>query len=587
MMFKKVAFTLASVALPFLVLLLLEAGLRGVGVKASERTAFEPVPGHADHQVFNPAYAARYFQGFRPSVAYNPFRREKAEGTFRVFVLGGSSAAGFPYHFYYAFPERLAQRLVAVGAGSRIEVVNLGMTAVNSYTLWDLAGLVAEQEPDAVLIYAGHNEYYGAFGAGSTIYALGNRPLLKRLLLRLKHSVLYLLLEDLLTPDVPEETTDRTMMARVVRDAGIAPGGEVFRAGIAQFEANMADVIERFREAGIPVYLGTLTSNLRDQPPLGEDAAAQAAYEEGRRWLVQGDTLRAREAFERARELDPIRFRAPGAINEVIRRLAAAPGVTLVPVDEVFRRHSPGGLEGKALFDDHLHPNARGYDLMAEAFFEAMRPALVAAEEEADVRPLAPDPYEQALVDLQLARLKGGYPFEKRVTPEEANRRFTERLQHRRRAGYADSLAVLTITRGYPPPEALLTAFQTARARRDTLTALHVAYGLLAWQPFNRALKDQAVGLAVARERPEEVVPALLRMAVRTTYTTDHLNALAAVELRHRRLGVASHWLAEVEHRDPGDPVMLYNRARLLVLQGDTLAARAYYERYREAVQSR
>ena len=38
---------------------------------------------------------------------------------------------------------------------------------MNSFTLRDLFPGVLEQKPDLVLIYTGHNEYYGALGVGS------------------------------------------------------------------------------------------------------------------------------------------------------------------------------------------------------------------------------------------------------------------------------------------------------------------------------------------------------------------------------------------------------------------------------------
>ena len=41
------------------------------------------------------------------------------------------------------------------------------MAAINSYTLLDLLDEVIAQSPDAILIYTGHNEYYGAMGVGS------------------------------------------------------------------------------------------------------------------------------------------------------------------------------------------------------------------------------------------------------------------------------------------------------------------------------------------------------------------------------------------------------------------------------------
>ena len=38
-----------------------------------------------------------------------------------------------------------------------VEVINTAMSAVNSYTLLDFADEIIAQNPDAVLIYAGHN----------------------------------------------------------------------------------------------------------------------------------------------------------------------------------------------------------------------------------------------------------------------------------------------------------------------------------------------------------------------------------------------------------------------------------------------
>ena len=53
------------------------------------------------------------------------------------------------------FPER------------KIEVVTTAMSAVSTYTLLDFSREILEQRPDAVVIYAGHNEYVGVLGVGS------------------------------------------------------------------------------------------------------------------------------------------------------------------------------------------------------------------------------------------------------------------------------------------------------------------------------------------------------------------------------------------------------------------------------------
>lgn len=82
----------------------------------------------------------------------------------RIFVMGESAAAGFPYQANAAFSYVIADVLQDAFPSDTIEVVNLGISATNSYTIADLVPDVIAQKPDAVLIYAGHNEYYGALG---------------------------------------------------------------------------------------------------------------------------------------------------------------------------------------------------------------------------------------------------------------------------------------------------------------------------------------------------------------------------------------------------------------------------------------
>ena len=59
-----------------------------------------------------------------------------------------------------SFSRYIRKRLELVYPNTTIEVVNISMTAVNSYTVLDLLPGVLDQKPDLVLIYAGHNEYY-------------------------------------------------------------------------------------------------------------------------------------------------------------------------------------------------------------------------------------------------------------------------------------------------------------------------------------------------------------------------------------------------------------------------------------------
>ena len=78
--------------------------------------------------------------------------------TFRIFCLGGSTATGYPYWYNASFSFFLKTRLKIIFPDKNIEVINLSMTAVNSFTVLDMVKELPEYEPDLILVYDGHNE---------------------------------------------------------------------------------------------------------------------------------------------------------------------------------------------------------------------------------------------------------------------------------------------------------------------------------------------------------------------------------------------------------------------------------------------
>ena len=580
---KRALFTALAIALPLVTVLLIEGALRLAGVGEERRRPFVPIPEHEDFVALSPEFGASFFRGFTPGVAFDPIRRHPSADDLRVIALGGSSTAGFPYSFYYGFPARLEDRLSAMLPGRPVEVANLGMTATNSYTLLALTPPVIARAPDAVVIYAGHNEYYGAFGTGGTEGWTGTSIPLKRFGIAASRWALVSGLSGLVRGDRSPPTQSRTLMARVVREASIERDGDLYRAGVRQYEANLRDALRQFEAAGVPVFLATLTSNLADQPPLGDERAAAEAFARGRSLLASGDTTASREAFLLAKELDGLRFRAPEAMGDAIRRLADEfANVTLVDVAAQFREASPGGLEGASLFTDHLHPNARGYALMADAFAASMRATLPALRGAEDPGPASwdIDPVEAGLSDLQLTILTSGYPFDKSRTPAEAEAVARSRASAMIAEGGASALAARIVAEGLPPDEALGRAAREATAAGDTLDALRLYDGLLHWRPFNRALAERAVALALADPAYDGPSSELARFASTHAAPVFGLNALAAIALRNGNLARAEALLDAAERADPQSSEMLFNRARLLVVQGDTASARTYFERY-------
>src|SRR5690606_25363071 len=89
----------------------------------------------------------------------NLFAAEKPPSRLRIFVVGGSTAQGYPYQRNHSFTAIAQAALRSVGAD--VEVVNLGNSAMSSYYVREVLGDLPEYEPDAVVVYAGHNEYYG------------------------------------------------------------------------------------------------------------------------------------------------------------------------------------------------------------------------------------------------------------------------------------------------------------------------------------------------------------------------------------------------------------------------------------------
>lgn len=439
-----------------------EAGLRlaGVGHGYPLFVEYEPRPSYLTP---NPRIGQRYFPDPRnaPSPHDDLFHAEKKESDFRVFVQGGSAAAGFPWYHGGSFSRMLEDRLQESLTGRNVEVVNVALGATNSYTVLDLADEIAAQEPDAVIVYAGHNEYYGAYGVASSV-SLGRHPALIRAYLELRRFRLVQLLgsgvralRGVFADQGPRRP--RTMMERLARDQSVRWGTDRWRAGVSQFRRNLDALLGRYREADVPVLVGTLASNLRDLPPFrgtpaaadsgewnrrmrrageavsradtaaalealgsairADSSAANAFYARGHLLDGLGRTPAARESYADARDRDLYPFRAPSAVNRVIREEAEEHGAVVVPVLERLEAGSPAGIVGDSLMLEHLHPTVHGQLLIADAFYRALRErtlpggwgrAVSASEARGRVPVTALDSLYGRMV---ISRLTAGWPF--------------------------------------------------------------------------------------------------------------------------------------------------------------------------------
>jgi len=428
-----------TLLLPLFLLLVLEAGLRIFNYGGDTHLFVSTPDETSKYYGINRNVGRRYFNenSFIPSPRKDLFLKEKPKNGYRIFVLGGSTTAGFPYGNNLTFPRILNRRLSDTFPDRRIEVVNTAMTAINSYTLLDFMDEIIKQKPDAILIYAGHNEFYGALGMASRESLGKNRGIVKSYL-KLQRFKTFLLLRDAIgliqnrinrnkSPDFDNDPMQTVMTRIVKKDLKIIHGSKLYKLGKEQFQNNLHDILMKAKKAGIPVIVSELVSNIRDHYPFASVEkeslpSAGTVFGKARRFEKQGKYKQAREFYYSAKDLDVLPFRAPEEFNQIVHNLADDFSIPVVPMESCFEAASPHGLIGNNLMCEHLHPNIDGYFLMADAFYNTMRENRLIASVWPD-RSIKPSSYyrhhwgftplDSAYAALNIAQLKGGWPFKK------------------------------------------------------------------------------------------------------------------------------------------------------------------------------
>ena len=426
---KKLAlFRVLSFLFPFVLLLLLELALR-LADYGHNTDLFIKYTKDGRFMQMNPYASERFFSDTINATRGSSeiFAIKKAPDTFRIFVLGESTTIGYPYFHNGAFHRWLYYRLMQMYPDKNFEIINTSITAVNSFTVLDFGRQLTQYQPDAVMIYTGHNEYYGALGIGSTSY-VGSNPFLIGILLKLRGLKLMQLLNNTINKVTGafrknQIDTRETLMKRMAARQQIPYGSTDYKTGIEQFDKNINEVCSLFNAKKIPVFLSTIVSNEKDLPPFISNGSGPASaayhYKTGREEYAKGDIELARENFVKAKDLDELRFRAPEDINSVIRKIAGKyANVHLVDTKKLFQEHSSYGILGSETLLEHVHPNLYGYAIMSEAFYQAFEQQhLVTGTPE---RMLTFDELrkEMPLVGLdslngqyQVMMLKSGWPF--------------------------------------------------------------------------------------------------------------------------------------------------------------------------------
>ena len=428
---RNVAFTFITIVIiPLLFFVLLELGLAVAGVGTSFEFFHEIEIDGEPHYQENPDFADQFYPA---SLDINPrentFTVERPPELIRVFILGGSAALGFP-HKNHGLDRLLATQLTAALPSREIEVINTAMTSVNSHVVYAVAKSIPEDSADFAVILTGNNEVVGPYGPGTFNQNFLESMNVIRGIQALKRTrtwqALAGVIQRITATDAMQELEWEGM--QMFTNNGV-PLDDPRMAGVySHYEANLTDIIDTLQSKGMHVILSSVPVNLRHSAPFlsvhspglssdqldhwrdltrrGAQSAGEEDWGESARHFQaaleinpgHADTHfrlatalenlgRFQEAathYQRALDLDALRFRADTRINQLIHEVAtSAAGDSLSFVDSAaaFEQASQPFQPGWNLFLEHVHYVFTGNNVLAAEISRSIVSALTAADD--------------------------------------------------------------------------------------------------------------------------------------------------------------------------------------------------------------
>lgn len=398
-----------------LLLAAIEGGLRLAGFSV-------PLASSADRILSLPLFEAANAPDGAPVMRRRglpvSFRRDKPANGYRVFVIGESSVYGFPLGAEFAFPRFLQDRLAAANPKRTVEVLNAGVPGIGSWHALQVVEELVHDQPDAFVIYLGHNEFSVTRPAGSTAGTW------QRTLAPLRFYQLAIAAQQAWSrwwkgPVDETRLTKRRDPWDEVRERarGKASLSNDQRTQIfARYRSTMRDIVATARRSGAHVVLASVAQNLADFPPAASRHRRNLSDAQRSRWrtlVEQADTLlsagkngpalsvletaqkldstpailhymrghclealgrfdEAHAAYAQASDLDAVPAGAPSGVNRIIEEVATETGVSFVDVAAALRDASPHGLVGEEMFTDQVHPTVAGHAEIARVVARAL-----------------------------------------------------------------------------------------------------------------------------------------------------------------------------------------------------------------------
>jgi tetratricopeptide (TPR) repeat protein len=407
----------AAVGVPVALLGILEGGLRLAGY--GYPTRFLKSERHGEREVFvqNNQFGWRFFG---PEMARQPYPVAVAvvppTNTIRIIVFGESAAKGDPDP-HFGLSRMLEATLRLRHPGTRFEVINAAMTAINSHAVLPIVRDCVALKADLWVLYLGNNEVVGPFGAG-TVFGPQTPPLpLIRSALALKSTRTGQLFESALAIGKSPPAAAEWGGMEMFLEQQVRATDERMHGVYRHFEHNLADIVQLAQQNGVGLVLSTVAVNLKDCAPFGslhrsglsaselaqweqqfqsgitaqtngdsrealahfqqaaqlDDTHAELRFRQAQCALALDELDAARAHFAAARDWDTLRFRADARLNEITRKTAQSEKlkrVLLADAERIFAERSAAKLPGDEFFYEHVHLTFEGNYLLAQIIAE-------------------------------------------------------------------------------------------------------------------------------------------------------------------------------------------------------------------------
>lgn len=346
------------------------------------------------------------------------FLQIKPSNGYRVFIVGGSAAAGWPYEIgEYNTAEFLRKKLSKLFPDRSVEVIVAAGGTYGSHRVKSLFDEIVKYQPDLVVIYSGNNEFLENFVYQRQLPAV---PWKYSALARLGYDVYSGLnsFKPSYSVDnytLADQTSNRIAFAfgkssQYRKDVG------QFQEVLAHYRYNIESMVSSCLEQQVDVMLLNVPVNLKDWIPNASQHTAgisgsslaswQKSFREGVLHLERGDYDKAAEflksaaaiddehaethyylgvalhrlgdlkgakaSYLRALERDAYPFRALPQFQDTLHDIAKRHGVPLIDIVGALERKAADGIIGLDVLLDYVHPTEESMETIAHAVVDAM-----------------------------------------------------------------------------------------------------------------------------------------------------------------------------------------------------------------------